>query len=282
MITHHRPIRLAALALASALMLASCSTQPDSGTTNNDPDPATTEETVTLEIAAVLSPMTDVVNAAAEAIEDGYEIELVEVSDYVTSNVILNDGDIDGNFSQHEPYMEGFNAGNDASLVAIQPVYNFVIAFYSKTIEDISDLPTKGTVAIPDDASNRGRALNLLADEGIITLDPEIDPYAATVEDITENPKALEFLEVAIPALNAAYEEADLVFQWPSQIAALGLTPEEDGLLTELDDDFALQVVVREEDADSPAAEALKRAFTSDAVRDVIDSNETIEIAFQE
>ncbi len=282
MITHRRPIRLAALALTSALMLTSCSTQPDSGADSFDSGPASSEETITLEMAAVLSPMTDVVNAAAEAIDDGYEIELVEVSDYVTANVVLNDGDIYGNFSQHEPYMEGFNAGNDASLVAVQPVYNFVIAFYSQTIEDIADLPTGGTVAIPDDASNRGRALNLLAEEGIITLDPEIDPYAATVEDVTENPKELEFLEVAIPALNAAYEEADLVFQWPSQIAALGLSPEEDGLLTELDDDFALQVVVRGEDADSPATEALKEAFTSEAVRDVIDSNETIEIAFQE
>lgn len=282
MITHHRPLRFTALALVSALILAGCSTQPDSDADNNGSDPATTEETITLEIAAVLSPMTDVVSAAAEAIEDGYEIELVEVSDYVTANVIVNDGDIDGNFSQHEPYMEGFNAGNDGSLVAVQPVYNFVIAFYSKTIEDIADLPTGGTVAIPDDASNRGRALNLLAEEGVITLDPEIDPYAATVGDITENPKDLEFLEVAIPALNAAYEEADLVFQWPSQIAALGLTPEEDGLLTELDDDFALQLVVREEDADSPATEALKEAFTSDAVREVIDSNDTIEIAFQD
>lgn len=282
MITHHRPVRLAALALASALILASCSTQTDIGTENNDAATTSTEETITLEIAAVLSPMTDVVNAAAEAIEDGYEIELVEVSDYVTANVIVKDGDIDGNFSQHEPYMEAFNAGNDASLVSVQPVYNFVIAFYSKTIDDIAELPSGGKVAIPDDASNRGRALNLLAEEGIITLDPEIDPYAATVGDIIENPKELDFLEVAISALNAAYEEADLVFQWPSQIAALGLTPEADGLLTELDDAFALQLVVREEDADSPATEALKKAFTSDAVRDVIDANETIEIAFQD
>lgn len=279
MIKHHRPARLAATVLASALILANCSAPTD----NDDAAaPATTEETTTLEIAAVMSPMTDVVNAAAEAIEDGYEIELVEVSDYVTANVIVKDGDIDGNFSQHAPYMETFNAGNDASLVAVQPVYNFVIAFYSKTIDDIADLPTGGTVAIADDASNRGRALNLLADEGVITLDPEIDPYVATVEDITENPKDLEFLEVAISALNAAYEEADLVFQWPSHIAALGLTPEEDGLLTELDDTFALQLVVREEDADSPATEALKKAFTSDAVRDVIDANDTIEVAFQD
>lgn len=263
---------------ASTLLLAGCSTAADS------PEDATAAgvgaESTTLQIAAVQAPMTDVVEAAGEAIDDGYEIELVEVSDYVTANVIVNEGDVDGNFSQHEPFMETFNTGNDGTLVAVQPVYDFVIAFYSKTIDNIADLPEGGVVAIADDASNRGRALKLLADEGIITLDPDIDPYDATTDDVTENPKDLEFLEVAISALNAAYDEADLVFQWPSHIAALGLNPEDDGLITELDNTFALQLVVRAEEADSEATTALKDAFSSDHVREVIESNETIEVAF--
>lgn len=265
-------------AAAASLLLAGCSTAatPDDGE-NPAPEGA---ETTTLKIAAVQSPMTDVVEAAGEAITGEYEIELVEVSDYVTANVIVNDGDVYGNFSQHEPYMETFNEGNDASLVAVQPVYNFVIAFYSKTIDNIDDLPEGGVVAIADDSSNRGRALKLLAEEGVITLDSDIDPYEATLEDITDNPKDLEFLEVAITALNAAYDEADLVFQWPSHIAALGLNPDDDGLITELDDTFALNLVVRDEDADSDATQALKEAFTSDAVREVIDSNGTIEVSF--
>src|SRR5690606_25202424 len=99
-------------------------------------------------------------------------------------------------------------------------------------------------------------------------------------DDIAENPLELKFLEVGISLLNAAYDEADLVFQWPSHIAALGLNPHDDGLLTELDDRFALHLVVREQDADSAATEALKAAFASDAVRAVIESNGTIEAAF--
>lgn len=264
-------------ALAAALILTGCATQSAPGASDSADAAA---EPVTLDVAAVTSPMTDVVLAAAEVIEEGYEIELIEVSDYVTSNTILNAGDIDANFSQHVPYMEGFNAANDGTLTGVQPVYNFVIAFYSKTLDDIADLPAGATVAIPDDASNAGRALNMLANEGIIVLDPSVDPYAATVADIVENPKGLEFLEVGIGSLNAAYEEADLVFQWPSHIAALGLNPEDDGLITELDDTFALNLVVREEDADSEATAALVAAFTSDAVREVIEANPTIEVAF--
>ncbi len=261
------------LAVGAVALLAGCATGAgaDGG---EDTTP------VTLQVAAVTSPMTDVVEAAADAIEDGYEIELVEVADYVTANTILDDGDVYANFSQHVPYMESFNEGNDASLVAVQPVYNFVIAFYSKSLADIADLPAGATVAIPDDPSNTGRALKLLAAEGVVTLDPAVDPYDATVDDVIENPKGVEFLQVPISSLNAAYEEADLVFQWPSHIAALGLNPQDDGLLTELDDNFALHLVVGGDDAESEATAALVRAFTSDAVREVIESNGTIEVAF--
>jgi D-methionine transport system substrate-binding protein len=123
-------------------------------------------------------------------------------------------------------------------------------------------------------------ALKLLDANDVIVLDDSIDPYAATLDDIAENPKNVEFLEVPIPSLNAAYEEADLVYQWPSHIKALGLNPADDGLITELDDRFALYVAVREDDAKSAATAALKRAFASEQVREVIESNGTIDVAF--
>jgi len=263
-----------AAAIGAAVVFTGCSAPA------TDETDAAASEPVVMKIAAVTAPMTDVVEAADEAIEDGYEIELVEVSDYVTANTIVNDGDAYGNFSQHEPYMQEFNAANDGTLVAVQPVYNFVIAFYSKTLDDIADLPDAATIAVPNDASNLGRALKLLDAEGVITLDSDVDPYASTVKDIVENPKNVEFIEVPIASLNAAYEEADLVFQWPSHIAALGLTPADDGLITELDDRFVLHLAVREEDAESAATEALKKAFSSDEVREVIESNGTIDVAW--
>ncbi|KAA9086818.1 MetQ/NlpA family ABC transporter substrate-binding protein [Microbacterium radiodurans] len=270
-------IAAAVTATATALvLLAGCATG-GAGGTDDGADPA---ETVTLRVGAVTSPATDIVDAAGDAIADGYEIELVEVSDYVTINNMLAAGDIDANFSQHEPYMTEFNEKNGASLEAVQPIYNFVIAFYSKTLSDIDELPTGATVAIPNDSSNTARALKLLSDAGVIDLAAGVDPYAATLDDVTGNPKDLQFLSLQINQLNTAYDEADLVFQWPSHIAALGLTPQDDGLLTELDDRFALQLVVPAADADSAATRALVDAFTSDDVREVISGNATIEAAF--
>lgn len=271
------PSRLAIpAALASVLALAGCASSAEPAPQGEAP----AAEPQTLKVVAVQSPMTDVVEAAASAIEDGFEIELVTVSDYVTANTILNEGDVYANFSQHVPYMEGFNAANDGTLVGVQPVYNFTIAFYSKVYGDISELADGDTVAIPDDASNRGRALKLLDGAGVIGLDSAVDHYAATVDDIAENPLNLRFQEVGIPLLNAAYDEAALVFQWPSHIAALGLNPHDDGLITELDDRFALHLVVQDANAGSPATTALKAAFSSDAVRAVIEENPTIEVAF--
>lgn len=262
-------------ALTTATLLAGCASAADSsGSGSSD------SGTTTLRVGAVTSPATDIVEAAGAAIADGYEIELVPVSDYVTINNMLAAGDIEANFSQHQPYMEEFNAKNDASLEAVQPIYNFVIAFYSKSLTDIAQLPDGATVAIPNDSSNTARALKLLADADVIALADGIDPYTATLDDVAENPKSLQFLSLEINQLNTAYDEADLVFQWPSHIAALGLTPQDDGILTELDDRFALQLVVPSSEADSPATQALIDAFTSDGVREVIEGNKTIEAAF--
>src|SRR5690625_256512 len=174
-----------AAGLGATLLLAGCGSGDGANGQAADDAGAAGEsggdgEGVTLEVAATQSPMTDVVEAAGEAVQAGYEIELVEVSDYVTANVIVNDGDIDANFSQHVPYMETFNEGNDGTLVGVQPVYNFVIAFYSNTIDDIADLPEGGTVAIPDPASNVGRARKLLADDAMLTLNEAVAPHAAT------------------------------------------------------------------------------------------------------
>ncbi|ALJ20674.1 D-methionine-binding lipoprotein MetQ [Microbacterium sp. No. 7] len=272
-----RRLRAAGTVLAAALLFTACASATPAETPATD---AAEAAPVTLRVAAVTSPMTDIVEAAGEAIDPAYEIELVEVSDYVTVNRMLADGDIDANFAQHTPFMEEFNAKNGADLHAVQPVYNFVIAFYSKTIDDIADLPDGGRVAIPDDASNTGRALKLLASEGLIELDPAVDPYAATVDDIAQNPKSLQFQQVSIMQLNTAYDEADLVFQWPSHIAALGLNPYDDGLITELDDRFALQLVVPGDRVDDPSTAALAAAFGSDEVRAIIEANPSIEVAF--
>ena len=113
----------------------------------------------------------------------------------------------------------------------------FITQFYSKDIKNIKDLKDGADVAIPSDASNMARALRLLAHGGLITLnDP--NSYNVTVKDIKDNPKHLKFTEVGLLNLSDAYAEKDLVFNYPTYIAKLGLTPMKDGLLMEDKADF--------------------------------------------
>lgn len=257
----HRIRLAAAVATAATLLASGCAAAGDADAT----------QPVTIRVAATVTPMTDAVEAAAEVIEEGYEVELVPVSDYVQPNVLVQNGEIDANVVQFEGFMEEFNQANDADLVVVQPVYATVVAFYSKTLTDFQDLPQGGRVAIPNDKSNAGRALQLLAEHDIVTLDPAVEPFQARVTDIIENPRDLEITQIDLLQLNTAYDEMDAVFNLPSFARQLGLTPLDDGLVVEQDPAFEVSLVTRAGNADAPEIAALTRALTSDRVREVLE-----------
>lgn len=252
---------LAALTIAAlALVTTGCSAA--SGSADDGP--------VTIRVAATVTPMTDAVEAAAEVIEDGYEIELVPVSDYVQPNILLKNKEIDANLVQFPSFMEEFNAKNDADLVAVQPVYKTVVAFYSKTLASLDDLPDGGSVVIPNDKANAGRALQMLADAELLTLDENVERFSAAVGDIVENPRDLQITQVDLMQLNTAYDEADAVFNLPSFARQLDLTPEDDGLMVEQDKAFEVTMAARPDNQDSPEIAALAAALSSDHVREVL------------
>ncbi|WP_336658772.1 MetQ/NlpA family ABC transporter substrate-binding protein [Leucobacter sp. USHLN153] len=261
-----RIIPFASVALL-ALALAGCS----SATSSND---ANGSEPRVLKVAATTTPMTDVVRAAAEAIEDPYEIELVEVADYVQPNSMLQHGELDANFVQHPPFMEEYNEGNDASLVAIEPVYLTVVGMYSSKHASMGEIPEGGRIVIPQDTSNAARALLMCADAGLIKLDPDVDEWKVSVKDITDNPKNLDFVEVDIMQLSAAYPEADAVFLHGTFARQLELTPEDDAIAVEQDPQFAVSLVSRDDNSDSDEVKALASAFHSDEVREKLEELE--------
>ena len=170
--------------------------------------------------------------------------------------------------------MEEFNEGNDASLVGVQPVYLTAVAFYSQELDSIDELPDGGHVTLPADSSNLGRALQMLADAEIVTLDPEAERFEAGIDDITDNPRDLEFVQVELLQANAAYEESDAVFNLPAFANQIDLSPFEDGLTFEEDEQFAVTLVSREDNQDSPEVAALKEAFTSEQVVAVLEEFE--------
>lgn len=254
--------------LSAGLLLAACG----NGSENADStaSESTTSEDTVIKVASHTTPMTDIVELAAEVVEEPYTIELVEVSDNIQYNeAVLND-EADASFAQHEPFMEVFNEERNGDLVAIQPIYNAVVGFYAPEYESIVDIEDGAEVAIPSDMTNEARALHILDAQGLIDVP---DETFVTVDDITENDKNLNFTHVDLLNLNASYQDGvDLVFNYPTYISEIGLTPEEALFLEEDDSNrFALQIVTREGNADSEKIQALKAAFTSQEVYDYLE-----------
>ncbi|ERK60453.1 NLPA lipoprotein [Gemella bergeri ATCC 700627] len=249
--------------LALVLILTACSTKNDS---HNK------KEKTTIKVASHTSPMTDMLEMIKEDLQkEGYNLEIVKVSDNVQANIALNNKEVDANFFQHKPFMEQFNQKNNAHLVAVQPIYNATVSFYSKNIKDIKDLKNGADIAIPSDPTNLARALRLLAHAKVITLNNP-DSFTVTENDIKDNPKNLKFTKVSLLNLNEAYNEKDLVFNYPTYISKLGLTPDKNGLILEKDGDltFAISIVAREDNKDDKKITALKKALASEKIKDYI------------
>lgn len=256
--------------LSAGLLLAACGNNGSETAESTATESAASSEDTVIKVASHTTPMTDIVELAAEVVKEPYTIELVEVSDNIQYNeAVLND-EADASFAQHEPFMEVFNEERNGDLVAIQPIYNAVVGFYAPEYESIEDIEDGAEVAIPSDMTNEARALHILDAQGLIDVP---DETFVTVDDITENDKNLNFTHVDLLNLNASYQDGvDLVFNYPTYISEIGLTPEEALFLEEDDSNrFALQIVTREGNADSEKIQALKAAFTSQEVYDYLE-----------
>ena len=261
-------LSIVASLLALVLVLTACSSKTSEKKEEK-------KENKTIKVAAHISPMTDMLELIKEDLQkEGYTLEIVKVSDNVQANVALANKEIDANFFQHEPFMKQYNEKNKTNLVAVQRVYNSIPAFYSNDIKTIKDLKDGADVAIPSDASNMARALRLLAHGGLITLnDP--NSYNVTVKDIKDNPKHLKFTEVGLLNLSDAYAEKDLIFNYPSYIAKLKLTPMKDGLLLEDKGDFTYAgvLVAREDNKDDAKVQAVRKALTSEKIKNFLEKD---------
>lgn len=199
------------------------------------PTQSTTESpTLKVKVGASPVPHAEILayirdNLAAAA---GLEIEIVEFTDYVQPNLALNDGQLDANFFQHLPYLEDFNAERGTDLVSVAGIHIEPLGIYSKTITDLNQVPDGVVVTIPNDATNGGRALNLLAANGLITVKTDVG-FTATVADIIANPKNLKITELEAAQLVRALDDAALAVINGNYALEGGLVPSKDALALE-------------------------------------------------
>lgn len=170
-------------------------------------------ETRTIKVGTVAGPETEVMEVAARIAAEEYDltIEIVEFTDFVTPNVALADGSLDANAYQHEPYLQAMvnDRGYDLTIAGYTFVYP--IGAYSEKYDSIDDLPNGAQIALPNDPSNEGRALILMHNQGLITLN---DPsnLEATPIDIAENPRNFRFREIEAAQLPRVLPDVDMAF----------------------------------------------------------------------
>ncbi|MNZ40834.1 D-methionine-binding lipoprotein MetQ precursor [compost metagenome] len=198
-------------------------------------------------------------------------MEVKEFTDYVQPNVQVFEKQLDANYFQHQPYLDDQNKQNNFDLVSVVGVHVEPFGAYSKKYTAVDQIPDGAKVAIPNDATNGGRALLLLEKQGLIKLkeDAGID---ATKVDIAENPKNLSFIEVDAAMLPRQLEEVDLALINTNYALEADLNPTKDALFIEdKDSPYTNILVARPDNKDSDAIQKLAKALTSDDVRKFIE-----------
>lgn len=216
------------------------------------------KELTTLKVASLPAPMDAILLLVKPLlVEDGINLEIVEMSDNIQPNDALANKEVDANFFQHVPYAEAYNEAKGANIVPVQPVYNALYAGYSKKYKSVEELPDNAIIAIPNDPPNIAHSLLLLEQNDMIELKEGVG-IKATLQDITSNPKNYQFKEVDLLTLNRMMDDADLVTMYPAYAKPLGLSAKKDALIVEKDmQAFAITLMAREDNKDDPAIQKL-------------------------
>ena len=200
--------------------------------------------------------------------KDGVELEVKVFTDYVQPSMQTNEKRVDGNFFLHQPYLDEFKKKqkNDIQVV-VAKVHVEPLGAYSSKHKAVADIPEGGTVAIPNDPSNSGRALLLMAKNGLITL-KDLNNISATQKDIAENPKKLKIRELEAATLPRILNQVDLAVINTNYAIEAGLNPLKDSLFIEdASSPYANLLVAREDNADSPAMKKLAAMLNSPEVK---------------
>lgn len=228
-----------------------------------------------LVVGASPAPHAEILNAAKDVLASkGYELEIVEYTDYVLPNNALESGDLDANYFQHKPYLDSFNEQNGTHLVSAGAIHYEPFGIYAGKTTSLSDLPDKATVLVPNDVSNEARALLLLEGQGLIKL-KEGAGLEATINDIADNPKHLDIVELEAAQIPRSLPDCDIAVINGNYAIGAGLKVS-DALASEDPDSLAATtygniVAVRAEDENSDGTKALVEALKSPQVKQFIE-----------
>ena len=233
----------------------------------------------TITVAASVTPHAEILTDVVKPIlkEQGYTLKVVEFQDYVQPNLVVEQGEADANYFQHNLYLEDFNATRNTHLVAAAQVHYEPFGVYvggKFSGSSLSELPEGAKVGIPNDGTNEARALKLLEKEGLITLRAGTTSSTVTVNDIETNTKNLDIEELeaaqiahALPDLAVGVINGNYALQNNLRIAeAIASEDNTDENVRQ----YVNVLAVKSGNENLPKIQALVEALLSDAVKTFI------------
>ena len=279
--------KLVSLLLSGALavgLLAGCGGGTGTSQTpaGNSESPAASTETgslegTTLKVGATPAPHAEILEVVKDILaEQGITLDIVQYNDYVQPNNAVEDGSLDANYFQHITYMNDFNDQNGTHLVSAAEVHYEPMSLYAGKVSSLDELADGALIGVPNDATNEARALLVLQQEGLITLRDGAG-ITATINDIVDNPKNLQFSEMEAAQLPLRLADLDMAVINGNYAIDAGLSMD-DALATESADGEAAQayvnvLAVKEGRETDPAIQALAAALCSDEVKTYIEES---------
>lgn len=232
------------------------------------PPPA---EKKSIKVGVTAGPHAEIMEAVKKvAAKDGLDIQIVEFNDYMTPNITLNQGDIDANSYQHQPWLDQQIKDRKYEIVAIGKTVIFPMGIYSKKVKNLADLKNGASIAIPNDPSNGGRALLILAKAGLIKVKPDAG-IKVSIADITDNPKNLKIKELDAAQIPRSLDDVDAAAINTNYAIVANLVPTKDAIAIEdADSPYANLIAVRTKDKDNPVFQKLLKAYRSPEVKEWI------------
>ena len=246
------------------------------------------EEDKTITVAASPTPHAEILEAARPLLEEkGWTLEVSEFDDYILPNEVVESGEIDANYFQHVPYLESFNEEKGTHLVDAGDIHYEPFGIYPGQKSSLDELEEGDVIAVPNDTTNEARALLLLQDNGIITLE-EGAGLTATVNEIVDNPYGIEIQELEAAQVPRVVDEVAFAVMNGNYALNAGFSVAKDSIAYEASDSEAAKtyvniIAVKEGNENNEGIQALVEVLKSDEIKDFI--NETYDgavIPFEE
>ena len=205
-----------------------------------------------------------------ELAKEGIDLEYVQFSDYSLPNEALNAGEIDINAFQHHAYFNNDVEKNGYDITPIADTFIIAMNLYSDKVKSVDEIKDGDVIAIPDDASNGGRALKVLASAGLITLKAEAGANP-TVADIDTYNVKIEIKEMGAADIPSVLPDVTAAVVNGNYALDYGIDPttaiyEE----TEYDDDsYFCLMAVRSSDADDAVYKRIVELFQSETTKQI-------------